>query len=170
MIYFVYINKIYSIYLMHIYYGFNNEKRSFPLYFGQNIKNAFFPWLILSTSPIVFSMPEIPFSISCILLVIIVFSLMLLFSFSDLGQFYLFSSSFYCIFPYFFKGFNFLFKGLYHLHKIGIKVIFLCFRAVLEYSGLAVLRIAGLWWCHIALDIVNCVFILASSHLRLGLL
>jgi hypothetical protein len=52
-----------------------------------------------------------------------------------------------CTFLYFFKTFiYFLFKGIYHVHKIGFKVIF-GVSAIFEYLGLAVIsRMLGLWW------------------------
>ena len=62
-----------------------------------------------------------------------------------------------CIFSYFLKGFiHIFFKGLYHLYKIGFKILFLCFsfmRISRVYCG----KIAGLWWCHIAMDLDHCV-------------
>lgn len=108
------------------------------------------------------------------------------FSFSNLEQFYYCHYVFYCIFLYFFicihflfknldlvdctflyffkRFIHFVFKGLYCLHKIRFKDIFLrfrCFRLSRSYYG----RIAGNWWYHIALTLVDCVFTLAFSHL-----
>jgi hypothetical protein len=45
--------------------------------------------------------------------------------------------------------------------------LFSCASAVLEYSGLAVV---GLWCCHIDLDVVDSIFMLASGHLGLGVI
>jgi hypothetical protein len=60
-----------------------------------------------------------------------------------------------------------LFKDLYHLHKVGFKIILLYF----SYVGIpraCCSGIAELWWGHIVLAVVDCVFILASRHLGLG--
>lgn len=66
---------------------------------------------------------------------------------------------------HFFKGFiHFIFKGLYHLHKIGFKITFLCFSFV-STSGACCSRIAGLWWCRMALGLVTCVLMLSFRHL-----
>ena len=64
----------------------------------------------------------------------------------------------------FLSGIYFLFKGLYHLYKIGFKVIFLCFSCV-RISRAFCSRIAVLDRCHIALDFVDCVLMLDFIHL-----
>lgn len=113
-----------------------------------------------------------------------VFSLLLLFSFSDLEQFYflllfnfislyllvLFFIRHITIFMYFFKRFiHFLFhlyKGHCHLYKIRFKVIFLCFCWV-RISRACCSRTAVLWRCHTALALVDCVVMVFFSHLVL---
>lgn len=63
--------------------------------------------------------------------------------------------------------FHFLFKGLYHLHQIVFKFLFLCSGCV-RMPRACCRRIPGLWWCPIALALVDCVLVLASRHLGLG--
>lgn len=58
-------------------------------------------------------------------------------------------------------------EDLYHLHKIGFKIVFMCFRYVGMFTSCCS-RIAGLWWCHIALSVVDCVLTLTFRHLGLG--
>jgi hypothetical protein len=67
--------------------------------------------------------------------------------------------------PYFLKGFiHFLFKSLYHLFKIGSKIIFLCFDCG-RLSGACCRRIARLWCCSISLALFDCGFFsLAFNH------
>ena len=97
------------------------------------------------------------------------FSLLFLFPFSGLEQFYSFFSSVCLCFPgLFFKGFvHFLRKSLIHLHKIGFKVIF-SFSCV-GISRACCSRVAGLWWCPIVLGTADCVLALAFSRLCLEL-
>ena len=72
-----------------------------------------------------------------------VFSLLLLFPFSVLGQVYSFVSSVTLYFLYFFKEcIHFLFKNHYHLYEIGFNVIY-CASAVLVYPELAVAKELG---------------------------
>ena len=66
-----------------------------------------------------------------------VFSLLLLFPFSDIEQFYSSPCLLRCIFLYFFKGCTHLFlEGLYHLYNIVFKVIFLWLGNMLGYLPL----------------------------------
>lgn len=59
-----------------------------------------------------------------------------------------------CVLLDFCKGFiRFFFRGLYHLHKIGFKVIFLRFVCV-GISRACYSRIPGFWWCHTALAVL----------------
>ena len=61
-------------------------------------------------------------------------SLLFLFPISVLKQFIQLLHLFHCACLYFFKGLlQFFFKDIYHLHKIGFKIIFLCFT----YDGTA---------------------------------
>ena len=70
-----------------------------------------------------------------------------------------------CIFLYFLKGFiHSLLKCLYHLHKIELKVIFLCFICFMTSRSYCS-KLAEIWWCHRALALVDYVLILAFSHL-----
>lgn len=48
----------------------------------------------------------------------------------------------------------FFFKGVYRLHKIEFKIILFCFSYI---------RISGIWSCHIALAVVDCVLMLTFS-------
>lgn len=66
------------------------------------------------------------------------FSLLLLFPFSGLEQYYSFPSLVTCIFIFSLRDFaHFFFKDLYHLHKVRVKVVS-CVVAMLEYSKVAV--------------------------------
>jgi hypothetical protein len=62
---------------------------------------------------------------------------------------------------------HFLFKGLYHLHMIGLTVIFLCFSYVGTFKTCCSRR-AGFWWHQVSLAVVDCVLMLASSLLGFG--
>lgn len=69
------------------------------------------------------------------------------------------------IFLYFLKGFiHALFKGLYHLYRIGFKSLFFCFSFI-SISSISDIRIAGLWCCHVALDLVDCALMISFRHL-----
>lgn len=126
-------------------------------------------------------MPEIISSNSFIVLAVLLF----LFSFVDFPsprfhQFVSFISFFYHLqvltcfihfspvwlyFPVHFKGFiNFSFKFLYHINKIGFKVISLCFDCV-RISRSCCSRISGLRMCHVDLALVECILMLALSQL-----
>lgn len=73
-----------------------------------------------------------------------------------------------CVFLDLFNGFaHFLFKCFHHLHKSEFKVIFLCVRCVV-ISRTCCSRLAGLWWCHIALGCWLCSYGGPTSHLCLG--
>ena len=67
-------------------------------------------------------------------------------------------------FLYFLKDFiHFLFKGFYHLYTTGFKTFFLCFSFI-RISRVCCSSIARLWWCHIALALVNCVLTLSFRY------
>ena len=94
--------------------------------------------------------------------------LLFLFPLSGLKQFIQLLHLFHCACLYFFKGLmQFFFKDIYHLHKIGFKIIFLFFSCV-RISGACCNRIAGFqWYCYIVQAVVDCVLMLTSSHLGL---
>lgn len=69
-------------------------------------------------------------------------SLLSLFPLSCLKQFIQLLHLFHCACLYFFKGLmQFFFKDIYHLHKIGFKIIFLCFT----YDGTECSTVRHLW-------------------------
>lgn len=75
----------------------------------------------------------------------------------------LFVHIFLCLFKRFI---HFFFNSIYHLHTGIFKVFFLCFSYV-KIFRVSFGRIAGLQWRHIALDVIDCVFMLESIHLVL---
>lgn len=54
------------------------------------------------------------------------------------------------------------FKGVYRLHKIEFKIILFCFSYI-RISRAYCSRISGIWSCHIALAVVDCVLMLTFS-------
>ena len=56
----------------------------------------------------------------------------------------------------------FFFKGVYRLHKIEFKIILFCFSYI-RISRAYCSRISGIWSCHIALAVVDCVLMLTFS-------
>jgi hypothetical protein len=67
-----------------------------------------------------------------------------------------------CVFLYFFKKFiHFYLKGLHHLCKIEFKVIFLCIDCVRISRACSSKRVGS----GSALDLIDCVLILAFSYL-----
>ena len=87
------------------------------------------------------------------------------FHFQVLNSFIHFLHLFDCIFLYSFKGFiHFPLKGHYHLHEIRFQAISLCFNCV-RICRACCNRIAGLCWFHLAMALVDCVLMLAFSHL-----
>ena len=93
-------------------------------------------------------------------------SLLFLFPLSDLKQFIQLLHLFHCACLYFFKGLmQFFFKDIYHLHKIGFKIIFLCFTydgtARVFYSKASVAKC-----CQVSQIVVECVLRLSSSYLN----
>lgn len=117
----------------------------------RNFLDLTFSLTDVSISSITFSTPEILASISCILLVmflpivpvhtprfsisripsVYVFFIAFISTFRSWTVLFISFTSLIVIFLYVFKGFSaFLLKGLYHLYKIGFKVIFLYFVSV----------------------------------------
>lgn len=62
---------------------------------------------------------------------------------------------------------HFLFKDLYHLHKVLLKVIFLCFGCIGLFESCCH-ETAESWWCYIGLVAANYRFTLVFRHLGLG--
>ena len=93
-------------------------------------------------------------------------SLLFLFPLSGLKQFIQLLHLFHCSCLYFFKGLmQFFFKDIYHLHKIGFKIIFLCFiydgTARVFYSKASVAKC-----CQVSQIVVECVLRFSSSYLN----
>lgn len=93
-------------------------------------------------------------------------SLLFLFPLLGLKQFIQLLHLFHCACLYFFKGLmQFFFKDIYHLHKIGFKIIFLCFTydgtARVFYSKASVAKC-----CQVSQIVVECVLRLSSSYLK----
>jgi hypothetical protein len=138
-----------------------------------------FSLTVVSISSIVSSMPEILSSI-CVLLVmfasvvpvlfprfsisrvssVCVFFIASIFIFRYYTVLFIFLLLFDCIFLYFLKGFVCLF---FFSLKVSIICISLnsrsssCASSMLGYLGLCIVG-AVLWKCHVALDLVDCVF------------
>jgi hypothetical protein len=135
-------------------------------------------------SSIISSMPEILPPMSCVLLVVLSFpllipslgipslvlpqsvlSLLILFPFSDLEQFYSFPSLIWLYLSVSYKGcIHFLFKGLFHVPKTTYKVTLL-FLSFARISMVYCDWITVLWWCCVALALIDCVLKLTFSHL-----